>query len=248
MTGGAAVGRALNFSVAVSHHQPREMWRTGRARFKEFCGAKIRHDRKEDLAAAHSTEQDDFVQKIIFLFATILAVALLSDNGARAESSAGATPAQRLFFENVKKLCGERFEGVTEFPDDPKHDFAGKKLAIEVETCTEREIRIPFRVGDDTSRTWVLTLTDKGLLLKHDHRHADGTPDKVTMYGGWATNDGTATRQQFAADEETAKMIPEAATNVWTLTIGDDQQQFRYVLERNGEPRYSALLKRAEGR
>ena len=180
----------------------------------------------------------------MFRFALVLTAALLSGNPARAEPDAAATSAQRLFFENVKKLCGETFEGVTEFPDDPKHDFAGKKLVISVETCTEGEIRIPFHVGDDTSRTWVLTLTDKGLLLKHDHRHADGTPDKVTMYGGWATSEGTATRQRFAADEETAKLIPEAATNVWTLTILEDQQQFRYALERNGAPRYSALLKR----
>jgi hypothetical protein len=25
---------------------------------------------------------------------------------------------------------------------------------------------------------------EEGLQLKHDHRHEDGTPDEVTMYGG----------------------------------------------------------------
>ena len=47
-------------------------------------------------------------------------------------------------------------------------------------------------VGEDRSRTWILTLSEKGLLFKHDHRHPDGTPDKITMYGGWAAEGGTA--------------------------------------------------------
>ena len=79
---------------------------------------------------------------------------------------------------------------------------------MSVETCGEKEIRIPFRVGEDRSRTWVLTLTDGGLLFRHDHRHADGTPDKVTMYGGLAAPDGTPLRQSFPADAETARLIP----------------------------------------
>ncbi|CAN5716512.1 hypothetical protein BH20VER1_BH20VER1_27350 [soil metagenome] len=152
----------------------------------------------------------------------------------------------KLFFENVTKLCGQQFEGVTEFPPDPDHDFAGKKLVASVESCTEGEIRIPFRVGEDTSRTWLLTLTKEGLLLKHDHRHADGTPDKVTMYGGWANAAGTELRQHFPADQETAKIIPEAATNMWTITLDLEKQQLRYALERHVQPRYSAVLTRVE--
>jgi hypothetical protein len=86
------------------------------------------------------------------------------------------------------------------------------------------------------------------LLLKHDHRHANGTPDEVTMYGGWAT-EGDATRQRFAADEETAKLIPDAATNVWTIEIDTARQRLTYALERHSQPRYKAVfhLKAAEG-
>jgi hypothetical protein len=154
--------------------------------------------------------------------------------------------AQKQFFENVRKLCGSTFEGVTEFPQDPNHDFAGKKLVLRIEKCGDDEIRMPFRVGEDTSRTWILTLRDNGLLLKHDHRHADGTPDEVTMYGGWAKAGGTATQQSFPADEETAKLIPDASTNEWTLTLDLENGTFRYSLERHAKPRYSAVLKRVE--
>ena len=109
-----------------------------------------------------------------------------------------------------------------------------------VESCSERELRIPFQVGEDKSRTWILTLTDKGLLFKHDHRHPDGTPDKITMYGGWADASGSPYLQRFPADADTAKLIPEAVTNVWTLQIIPDKQQFTYSLERHAQPRYKA--------
>ncbi len=146
------------------------------------------------------------------------------------------------FFENLRKLCGQTFEGETVFPQDPAHPMVGKKLTISVATCSEREIRIPLQVGEDKSRTWVLSVSDQGLLLKHDHRHPDGTPDQQTNYGGWAKADGSAHRQQFAADEETAKLISDAATNVWTLEIDAEKQQFTYALERHNAPRYKAVF------
>ena len=174
----------------------------------------------------------------------ILALTALASGweiGAASPSPADASAAT-LFFQNVRKLCGQRFDGATEFPtDDPGHPLAGKKLTISVEQCSDNEIRIPLQAGEDKSRTWILTLREGRLLLKHDHRHADGTPDKVTMYGGWAV-DGDANQQRFAADSETAKLIPEAATNVWTLEIDAAKEQFIYALERNGQPRYKAIF------
>ena len=150
--------------------------------------------------------------------------------------------AATVFFQNVRKLCGQRFEGATEFPkDEPGHPLAGKKLTISVEQCSESEIRIPLQAGEDKSRTWILTLRDGRLLLKHDHRHADGTPDKVTMYGGWSA-EGDANRRRFHADTETAKLIPEAATNIWTMEIDAGREQFIYALERHGQPRYKAVF------
>jgi hypothetical protein len=149
---------------------------------------------------------------------------------------------QRAFFENLKKMCGQRFEGETKFPLDPDHPMAGKRLLMSVESCSQSELRIPFQVGEDKSRTWILTLTEKGLLFKHDHRHADGTPDKITMYGGWADPSGTPYLQRFPADADTAKLIPEAVTNVWTLEILPEKQQFSYSLERHAKPRYQAVF------
>lgn len=179
--------------------------------------------------------------------ATVLLFFMFAALGRLPELAATPSPspetgAASIFFQNVRKLCGQRFDGATEFPkDDPEHALAGKKLTISVEQCSDNEIRIPLQAGEDKSRTWILTLRDGRLLLKHDHRHADGTPDKVTMYGGWAV-EGAANWQRFAADSETAKLIPEAATNVWTLEIDSAKEQFLYALERHGQPRYKAVF------
>ena len=134
------------------------------------------------------------------------------------------------------------------FPRDPEHDFAGKLLVAEVATCSENEIRVPFAVGEDRSRTWIFTLSQSELhgervLLKHDHRHEDGTPDEITMYGGWSAG-GTAWSQAFPADEQTSELIPAAATNVWTITLDPEGGSLTYSLKRHSEPRFEATLRR----
>ena len=183
------------------------------------------------------------MKRRVLVLALLCAAVMLLWNPPK-DASAAATQAetQRAFFENLKRLCGQQFEGETVFPPDKDHPLAGKRLVMRVETCRGKEIRIPFHVGEDKSRTWVLTLTDEGLLFKHDHRHADGTPDKITMYGGLAAPNGTRHVQSFPADAETAKLIPEAATNVWTLEINPGKRQFSYYLQRHREPRYKALF------
>jgi hypothetical protein len=107
---------------------------------------------------------------------------------------------------------------------------------MHVRECSESEIRIPFHVGDDRSRTWVVERTDEGLRLKHDHRHSDGSEDAVTQYGGDTAEPGTATRQTFPADEHTAMLVPAAATNVWILELEPDTR-FAYALRREGTER-----------
>ena len=44
------------------------------------------------------------------------------------------------------------------------------------------------------------------------------------------------------------KLVPEAATNEWFLTVTADGQQLTYYLERHGKPRFEATLQRARSR
>lgn len=110
-----------------------------------------------------------------------------------------------------------------------------QRLVMHVQSCSDAEVRVPFHVGDDRSRTWVVTRTSTGLRLKHDHRHEDGTPDATTEYGGDSRGDDAVT-VEFPADEFTAKLLPAAATNVWTLSL-EPAGTFTYALRRETSPR-----------
>lgn len=176
-----------------------------------------------------------------FFFSVVISVSFL-----HSPVFAEQTRSQDAFFSNISDLCGARFEGASVFPDDPEDSFHGKTLVAIIETCSDQAIRIPFHVGKDMSRTWVLSRVDGGLELKHDHRHPDGTPDEVTLYGGTTTNSGTAFSQSFPADDYTAKLLPEAASNEWSLTLSADSSRLTYYLERHGKPRFKATLKRLQ--
>ena len=154
---------------------------------------------------------------------------------------------QQAFFDQIHSMCGARFEGEAVFPEDPGDDWRDQLLVAVVESCSDDEIRIPLRVGADTSRTWVLTRTVSGLQLKHDHRHADGSPDEVTQYGGVAVDAGSPLSQSFPADEYTAKLIPEASTNEWSISFSADGRELTYYLERHGKPRFKAVLSLQNG-
>ena len=172
---------------------------------------------------------------------SVLISALLLSFGIQAGEPSEENDSQS-FFNNMKDLCGEVFTGASTYPDDPDHDFAGKKLVADFADCSENQIRIKFAVGEDHSRTWVVTQSDQGLLLKHDHRNPDGTPDEVTNYGGWANQAGTSYKQYFEADQETADLLPEAATNVWMLAYDPETKVLTYDLKRHNKPRYQAQL------
>lgn len=159
---------------------------------------------------------------------------------------AGKADPKAEFFARLAAMCGATFEGASVFPRDAGDAFAGKKLVAHVASCTANEVRVPFIVGADRSRTWVFSKTAAGLELKHDHRHEDGTPDEQTMYGGMANDKGNGVAQSFEADAYTAKLIPAASTNVWTVTLAQDGKSMSYYLERDARPRFKAELVRKE--
>lgn len=161
-------------------------------------------------------------------------------------TSTASEDSREQFFNSLAALCGARYEGEMTFPQDGQDSFAGKLLVAEIASCNDSEIRVPFSVGDDTSRTWLFKKIDGGLQLKHDHRHADGSPDEITMYGGMASDGGSAKTQSFAADQHTAELIPAAATNIWTVRFSEDADQLTYHLERHAKPRFTAVLKRVD--
>jgi len=153
---------------------------------------------------------------------------------------AQSEPANTVFWKELQKLCGKAFQGTVAAAPADDTTFKDKTLIMHLRSCENNRIRIPFVVGENRSRTWVLTLSENRILLKHDHRHEDGTPDKVTMYGGSTTNVGMPTRQMFPADQETVNVIPAAATNVWWIDLIPGEH-FSYNLRRMGSERYFSV-------
>ncbi|WP_420797929.1 hypothetical protein [Hyphococcus flavus] len=163
----------------------------------------------------------------------IVAVLWLSGCSSQAPSVDGEEPADE-FMARIASNCGEAFEGKLVSTDEVDADFVAEKMVMHVRECSDNEIRVPFHVGDNRSRTWVLTRTEEGLRLKHDHRHEDGSEDAVTQYGG-DSSVISETRAEFPVDAYSVELFHREAltasvTNVWALEITDTV--FAYELSR----------------
>lgn len=156
--------------------------------------------------------------------------------------AAGDAPSA-AFLSRLRSLCGKAFEGriAADTPASADDPFANKRLVMHVRECSAGEVRVPFHVGDDHSRTWVIT-HDAGrqsLRLKHDHRHADGSSDPLTMYGGdsraVAVPAAGIWRVEFPADAESQALFRQldravSVDNVWAIEL--DARRFVYELAR----------------
>lgn len=145
---------------------------------------------------------------------------------------------QSQFWNKLIAMEGKAFAGKLVIGTEPSDaDFMKGAAIMHVWKVSEHEIRIPFHIGENRSRTWVLTKTDNGLRLKHDHRKPDGSDDPVTQYGGDTSNKGTPVRQEFKADEFTGAMLPASAKNIWAIEV-EAMNRFVYELRREHEDRF----------
>ena len=118
-----------------------------------------------------------------------------------------------------------------------REDFRGKRVVMHVRDCSPQRIRIPLVVDQDRSRTWVLTRRGDRIELKHDHRHEDGRPEAMTMYGGTSTNAGSADTQMFPADDQTRDAIPGSGLrSAWLIEVHPGER-FVYAANRVGTER-----------
>lgn len=148
---------------------------------------------------------------------------------------------RRVFFERMRALCGQTFGGRTILSPATDRTFEPVRLFFTVESCGEDKLRIPFIVGDDDSRTWVLRMDEEGLTFFHEHLRSDGTPHEVSGFGGHATREGSEIFQSFPdfwADEET----PPAEHRIWRLAFEPEHDLFVYYLDRGGEPAYRLVF------
>lgn len=159
-----------------------------------------------------------------------------------------ATPQDR-FWQALSAHCGKAYAGRMASDEAADADMRGAAMAMHVRKCSATRIEVPFHVQRadgswDRSRTWIFTRTgtgpSAGLRLKHDHRHEDGSPDTMTMYGGDTASPGTAREQSFPVDEESKALFRRegrevSLTNVWRVAVdppGTPGAAFVYRLHR----------------
>jgi hypothetical protein len=156
-------------------------------------------------------------------------------------SACASTPATEStvadrFFNSFVRYCGQSFAGHLVAGDASDSAFADADMRAHVAVCDTTKIEIKFDVGEDRSRTWIISKTETGLRLKHRHMFKDGTEDPVSQYGGDTADGGSATRQLFPVDDYSKSMFTKEGrtvsnTNVWAFDI-EPGKNFTYELSR----------------
>jgi hypothetical protein len=153
-------------------------------------------------------------------------------------ATAPAPDPQAAYFAALQRLCGQTFSGKLEAGDPAlDKDFAANPLRMGPVACADNAVQIPFAVGSDDSRTWIITRTTTGLRLKHRHCHA-GAEETLSNYGGDTIAPGNALRQEFPADAFSIELFRAqdravSVSNVWAVEIAPGDY-FAYELRRPG--------------
>lgn len=182
--------------------------------------------------------------RLIALFCVVLATSACAMWPFRGdEEPAPVADDAHALFARLSDLCGKAYLGrvVADIPENAADPYSGRALVMHVRECNKQEIRIPFHVGSDRSRTWVLSPHGHRLRLKHDHRHSDGAADPLSHYGGDSSRiliSADSAEAEFPADADSRSLFrrlgrPEAAQNVWAIEL-DSGRRFVYKLARPG--------------
>jgi len=170
---------------------------------------------------------------VIVLFALLAGCAAPPQNHERTSSApAPAAGAGQEFWQAIRPYCGQAFAGelVSARPGDDS--FRNMEVKIHIKRCRDSELMIPLQVGEDRSRTWVLSRHAWGVRLKHEHRNPDGSAQDTSNYGGLAPPPASGLSLSFPVDEETLAMLPNSVGGIWTLEI--ENETLFYQVRRKG--------------
>ncbi|MEW6283403.1 MAG: hypothetical protein AB1758_32640 [Candidatus Eremiobacterota bacterium] len=138
-----------------------------------------------------------------------------------------AYPASDRFWQRLARPDGQTLEGTTVVPvDAPDHDVAGKKLRITVQAGRDSGA-LPGRRGLDPAPLG--RAPAPAPRPSAPGRHPGG---------GRALPGALGVQAIVPADAHTAEILPEAATNVWTLRFSPDGRTLDYYLEPRFEARF----------
>jgi hypothetical protein len=181
-------------------------------------------------------------RQILFLILSVFFIASCGTSTTRKDQTgietqeiSKLTGAEKAFLANLASLCGKSFRGQETYMEPGRESWADKDFVMHVTLCEEDQVHIPFHLSEDHSRTWMFLVDDGRLRFRHDHRHEDGTPEDLTLYGGYADGTGNAYRQHFPADEYTTELLTDTLQRQWNIVLSEDMSNFSYQLQYKGE-------------
>ncbi len=164
-----------------------------------------------------------------------------AEQGQHNDVSAFEQESFQAFYQNLQSLCGKSFEGKQVYMQEGRESWEEKGMIMHVTVCEDDELHIPFHLDEDHSRTWMFFNEDGKLRFRHDHRYKDGTPEEMTMYGGYADAErGTPFYQVFPADKYTIDIHPISVDSEWVVELSEDLSVFSYQLHHEGEMIFEA--------
>lgn len=183
-------------------------------------------------------------RQILLISAALLASnahSIALANELAAASANNQSQAQAAFMQAFRPYCGKAFAARIVQDSAPSPDW-DHPLVVHIRDCEDSVIRMPLHVGEDRSRTWLLTLHSEYIDFQHIHLHEDGSTDAVSPYGGRTLDAGSANQQNFPADEASkalfiANDLDVSVSNTWTISFSGDfpnGQTMRYQLSRPG--------------
>lgn len=147
---------------------------------------------------------------------------------------------EQEFLDNLASLCGKSFRGREVYMAPGRESWAHMDFVMHVTVCEDDRVYIPFHLDEDRSRTWMFIAEENGLRFRHDHRHEDGTPEYLTLYGGYADGTGTEYMQNFPADEYTKELLEDVFNREWQIILAEDMSKMTYQLTYHGDPVFTA--------
>jgi hypothetical protein len=156
---------------------------------------------------------------------------------------------QRAFFDHMRAHCGEEYPGRAVIAPASDDTFRPAYLGMRIESCTADQIRIPFIVDGDESRTWVLTMDNGDLVFTHEHLLEGDTLSSNSGWGGRAAaGTGTEWFQHFPDHRWSPDRVAEENRSHWRMRLDPEHGQFVYYLDRGTTPAYRLVFHTGQDR
>lgn len=148
----------------------------------------------------------------------------------------------------LQSLCGKSFQGNVVSQDPQDADWRKETLVLGPVHCSQshNHFEMPLAVGENKSRTWIITQHKSSLELRHQHLLDDGSIDPVSDYGGFSSKNFHTSvfspeenwQADFPADTKTIEIfktngLTQSIRNIWSLKISPDKT-LTYELNREG--------------